>query len=404
MKNTTKLLFVIASMGRGGAERSLINLLQLLDKESFEISLLVFDDSGELMAQVPKEVHVLQPDDIMKCLTTSSKGDFLKYFSFRAAFLRLIYSFTKNKHLIPYLQSQRKWNRVLSPALKSLSGEFDVAVAYMHSLPSYYVIDKVAARRKILWVHNDYSRLLEGKDFDRGYFENADRVVSVSEQCVRELEKAFPDLIGKFVCIYNLNPESKIREMAQAYYPDEYVGVSSLKLVSIGRLNYQKGYDYAIDAAKILKDKGVDFTWNIIGVGELKDALLEQIRSLGLENEVHLLGGRANPYPYIQNADIVVQTSRFEGKSIVLDEAKILHKPIITTDYVSVHDQIENGKSGVIVKCSADNIAEGIEIMAGNDTLRFTLSETLQKNPDVSEVELKKYYCLFAGVKLDDDS
>lgn len=398
MEKKKSTLFVMAGMNRGGAERSLINLLEMMDRDQYDIDLLVFDTSGKLMAQIPKDVRVLQPDRRLKCISTSSKKELTENFSAKAVAFRLAYSFTKNKEKIPYIQSQQKWKSVYQPVLKPLCREYDIAVAYMHSLPSYYVIDKVKAKRKILWVHNDYSRLVEGRNFDRPYFEKADRVVTISEQCVRELEKAFPDLSDKFVCIYNLNPESKIREKALAFYPEEYRGCKGLKLISIGRLNYQKGFDYAITAAKILKDKNVDFSWFIIGSGELRQELEEQIRSLGVEKEVHLLGERENPYPYIQNADIVVQTSRFEGKSIVLDEAKILYKPIITTDYVSVHDQIVDGKSGIIVDLHAQAIADAIEKLYLNTQLCEQLSGYLKTITDVTAIVLQKYDSCFLGL------
>lgn len=398
MEKKRSILFVMAGMNRGGAERSLINLLELMDRERYEIDLLVFDTSGKLMAQVPKDVRVLRPDRRLKCISTSSKGELIENFSAKALALRSIYNFRRKKDKIPYLQSQEKWKLVYLPALKQLPKEYDIAVAYMHSLPSYYVIDKVNAKRKILWVHNDYSRLAKGRDFDRPYFEKADCVVTISEQCVQELVKAFPDLADKFTCIYNLNPEKKIREKALAFYPEEYQNCKGLKLISIGRLNYQKGFDYAIEAARILKDKGVDFSWFIIGSGELKGALEEQIRSLGVEKAVHLLGERENPYPYIQNANIVVQTSRFEGKSIVLDEAKILCKPIITTDYVSVHDQIENGKSGIIVPLDREKIAEGICMMLNTPDVCRQLEKELAMIPDMTKTELDKYHKAFCEI------
>lgn len=397
MEKKKSILFVMAGMNRGGAERSLINLLEIMDRKQYDIDLLVFDTSGKLMVQIPKDVRVLQPDRRLKCISTSSKKEMAKNFSAKAVAFRLVYNFEKNKGEIPYIQSQKKWKAVYRPVLKPLHQEYDIAVAYMHSLPSYYVIDKVNAKRKILWVHNDYSRLVEGKGFDRPYFEKADQVVTISEQCVRELAKAFPDLSDKFTCIYNLNPENKIREKALAFYPEEYRSYKGLKLISIGRLNYQKGFDYAINAAKILKDKSIDFSWFIIGSGELRQTLEDQIRLLGVEKEIHLLGERENPYPYIQNADIVVQTSRFEGKSIVLDEAKILYKPIITTDYVSVHDQIKNGKSGMIVPIDSSSIADGILQLIKNPGLQEKLVNELKTIPDCTDNEIKKYYECFIG-------
>lgn len=398
MKKKKSILFVMAGMNRGGAERSLINLLEMMDKERYDINLLVFDINGKLMAQIPKGVQVLQPDRRLKCVSTSSKKEMVENFSAKAVAFRLAYNFVKNREKIPYIQSQEKWKSVYRPVLKRLHKEYDIAVAYMHSLPSYYVIDKVNAKRKILWVHNDYSQLVEGRSFDRPYFEKADQVVTISEQCVRELEKAFPDLSDKFACIYNLNPENKIREKALAFYPEEYRKCKGPKLISIGRLNYQKGFDYAVNAAKILKDKNIDFSWFIIGSGELRQMLEDQIRLLEVGKEVHLLGERENPYPYIQNADIVVQTSRFEGKSIVLDEAKILYKPIITTDYVSVHDQIENGKNGLIVALDAQAIADLIEKLYKNTQLCKELSGYLETVADVTATELRKYDSCFLGI------
>ena len=243
MEKKKSILFVMAGMNRGGAERSLVNLLELMDRERYEIDLLVFDTSGKLMTQVPKDVRVLRPDCRLKCVSTSSKGELIKNFSAKAVALRAVYNFRKNREKIPYLQNQEKWKSVYLPALKPFSKEYDIAAAYMHSLPAYYVIDKVNAKRKILWVHNDYSRLAEGRDFDRPYFEKADRVVTISEQCVQELVRAFPDLADKFACIYNLNPKEKIFEKALEFYPEEYRNCKGLKLISIGRLNYQKGFD-----------------------------------------------------------------------------------------------------------------------------------------------------------------
>lgn len=397
MENKKQLLFVMAEMNRGGAERSLINLLEMLDRSRYDIDVLVFNASGRLMPQIPKEVRILKADRRLCCVSTSSKKELLKNFSLRAVVARLIYSFKKDKNKIQYVQSQEKWKYVYQPVLKTLKKEYDVAIAYMHSLPSYYVIDKVCAKRKILWVHNDYSKLIQGKEFDYKYFDRADLIATVSQQCVCELKKAFPDMADKFTCIYNLNPENKIRQKADAFYPDEYKDEEKLKLVSIGRLNRQKGFDFAVDAAGILKKNGIPFDWFIIGVGELKSTLCQQIESVGVENEVHLLGERENPYPYIKNADIVVQTSRFEGKSIVLDEAKILHKPIITTDYVSVRDQIEDGNTGMIIPMDPRVIAETIKRVYENPDITKGLIENLENLPDESESELQKYNSCFGG-------
>ncbi len=390
-----KLLFVMAGMGRGGAERSLINLLEQLDPERYHIDLLVFDQRGELMGQLPPYVNVLRPCRAIRFLSCGDSRSLVRNFTFRGMVGRLRYMKKRNKAFTNYQNNQIKWQEAFRYAVPTMETQYDVAVAFMHSLPSYYVMDKAVAKKKYLWVHNDYSRLIAGREFDLPYFERADGVVTISEQCVRELEQAFPSLVGKFACIYNLNPEDKIRDKAEAFLPCEYEKIETPILLSIGRLNAQKGFDYAIDAAKMMKDRGLAFHWFIMGEGELREALYKQIERNHVEDCVTLLGGRENPYPYIKGATIVVQTSRFEGKSIVLDEAKILYKPILTTDYVSVRDQIEDGETGVIVPVSPGAIADGISDLLANQELMAHLTSRLQHAEDVTVRELKKYEKMF---------
>ncbi|MDO4354902.1 MAG: glycosyltransferase [Clostridia bacterium] len=397
MEGKKKLLFVMAEMYRGGAEVSLINLFKLIDINRYDIDLLVFDQAGPLMSAIPSNVNLLPRDRELRCISTSSKKEFIENISIGTFFARLAYQTTKKSSDIPYVQNQDKWNRLYRPILKPLQKEYDTAIAYMHSLPSYFVIDKVQAKRKILWVHNDYSKLLQGKDFDRVYFEKADEVVTISAQCVKELQKAFPNLDNKFKCIGNLNPAGEIKRKALEFVPEEYAGIYETKIVSIGRLTNQKGFDIAVEAARLLKNKNIPFQWFIIGTGELRQALSQQIEICNLEDRVHLLGSKQNPYPYIYNSDMVAQTSRFEGKSIVLDEAKILCKPILTTNYTSVNDQIENGVTGIIVPIDASQIAAAIEMMISKEMIRRELEERLKEIPDPTEIELEKYYACFDG-------
>src|SRR5690606_12427392 len=101
---------------------------------------------------------------------------------------------------------------------------------------------------------------------------------------------------------------------------------------------------------------------------------------------VFLLGIKNNPYKYIKNADLIVQSSRYEGKSLVLDEAKILLKPIIATKYDSVTDQIEDRETGILVDINPEGIAKGVEEILGNIELRNILIKNLS-HKDFSMVE-----------------
>ena len=161
----------------------------------------------------------------------------------------------------------------------------------------------------------------------------------------------------------------------------------------------QKGFDYAIEAADILRRKKVNFKWYIIGDGNLHDYLQKMIDDRKLNDYFFLIGTRENPYPYIKNCDLFAQTSRYEGKSVVLDEAKILCKPIVVTNYPTVKDQIENLTEGVVVDISAEAIAEGIERIIKNSTLKEQLVSNLCMNEYGNQGEITKYMALIDGDK-----
>ena len=188
----------------------------------------------------------------------------------------------------------------------------------------------------------------------------------------------------------NLSSSDSIQRMAEIGNPAEYNGKKNI-LLSIGRLDEQKGFDLAIKAAKILKDSGVNFCWFIIGQGELEGFLKQLIHENGLENEFKLIGVRKNPYPYIKNSLIFVQPSRYEGKSIVLDEAKILEKPIVVTNYTTVYDSITHGLNGTIVDSNDEKLANAIKYLIENDALRKAYSTYLKSEKEKQAYNVEGY-------------
>ena len=227
-------------------------------------------------------------------------------------------------------------------------------------------------------MHNEYEKLSYKMKFDKPYFEKADNIVTISDLCIQSLNNVFPDYKDKFRMLPNLSSADSIKRMAEMEEPTEYKGKKNI-LLSIGRLEEQKGFDLAIKAAKILKDNKVEFCWFIIGQGELEHSLKSMICENGLEDVFKLIGVRKNPYPYIKNCLIFVQPSRYEGKSIVLDEAKILEKPIVVTNYTTVYDSITDGLSGSIVEFDEKKLADSIKKLIENDMLRTAYSNNLKE-------------------------
>ena len=225
---------------------------------------------------------------------------------------------------------------------------------------------------------------------DLEYFEKVDKVVTISDLCAKDLKKNFPSIAEKFVVLPNLTSSQVIRNLAKEFYPPEFKR-DVLNIVSIGRLNAQKGFEFALEAALELKKSRVKFHWVVLGIGSLKEELEKKREELGVQDCFEFIGARENPYAYMKNADVLVQSSRFEGKSVVLDEGKILCCPIVTTNYPTVYDQI-NEDEGVIVAMSGKEIADGIMKIL-KEPRRY--SEYLSRHEYGNEKEIEGYYQLF---------
>ena len=378
-----KIVFVMQSLYNGGAERSLVNLLNGLPKDKFDISLLLFKQEGMFLKQVPEYVHILDTPTPLKKLFSPVRGAG-KYA------ITKVYGTIKSRKVERKAPEQAayRWQKYYSPKIPELDKVFDIAVAYISGEVMYYVAEKVQAKSKYVWIHNDYRAAGHPQKYDYKYFEDMNGIISISDECVKIFNEEFPEFKSKTYCIPNLTSSIVIKKRSNEFYPSEYKKEGN-EILSIGRLSKQKGFDLAIRAASKLKRRGVLFEWYVIGSGELEDELKSEIVKMGVSDCFILLGTRENPYPYIKNCTVFVQPSRWEGKSVVLDEAKILAKPIVVTSYPTVKDQILDGKEGIIVDMNPEAIANGIEILMKD------LQGYLSTHEYGNQVEVKKYIDLF---------
>lgn len=359
----TSLLFVTFRLSSGGAEKALENLLWELDYDKFDVDVMLFSQDSSLVS-IPQQVHVLEtPNDIASLAVGKPPVANGVFAEFRYLTGKVQSAAKLLANAIPngtYRANQVKWTRMWEPCLKTLDREYDVAVGYIHGLPSYYVIDKVKAKRKYLWIHCSYQELNADCEMDRGYFSRADKVITISPNCLEQLKDCLPSLADMFISLPNINrPESIVALSKSVDASGSYAG-RSVKVCSIGRLADEKGFDLAILAANELNKEQVDFTWLVLGEGPERAHLEELIGQYGLGDRFMLVGRKTNPYPYLAAADIVVQSSRSEGKSVVLDEAKLLDKTIVSTRYMSVDDQITDGVDGYLCETDCQDIARTI--------------------------------------------
>lgn len=392
-----RLLIIIEALGSGGAEKSLISLLRAFEEyqSKIEIDLLVFKPYGMYYDQIPSYCRVIDTpkESIMMCHGLGSKY-FWKYFTVRGFVGKILHLLKKTikgeGELGPSQYVWNNWEKYI-PRMKE---HFDVAMSYFQGYSNYFAVTKCNAPKRYVFIHHEYQKLNVNLDFDRRYFEKASGIFTVSDRCVDSVTEVFPEFKEKTFAIGNILDPKLIETMSREYVPEEFSGLDSdtVKITSIGRLSPVKRFDRAIEAAAVLRKSGINFVWTIVGEGELEDDLNKKIKQLGLENNVFLSGVKSNPYPYIGGADIFVQTSDNEGRSLVIDEAKILLRPIVVTRYKTAADVIENEKTGLLCDFSAESVADSIIRLCRDASLRQKLSQTLSSFDFDNKSETEKYF------------
>lgn len=387
------LLFVMNNLNCGGAEKALISLLETIDYSLYNVDLLLFKQEGIFLKKIPKEVNLLKEPIEYKYFDMPIRQSIvscIKTFRLDIVLWRILAGYIFKTEENRARCEQRVWKYV-SRSIKSLDKKYDVAIGYLEKNPIYFCVDKVNANKKIGFIHNDYDKLCMDSSIDHKYFEELDSIVTVSESCEDVLKKWFQKYKEKIKVMYNIVSPKIIKKMANDYIS---IDEKKINIVSVGRLNYQKGFDMAIEACELLKNDGYDFTWSILGEGEERLTLENMIKERNLEDVFILKGIQENPYPYIKQADIYVQPSRFEGKSIAIDEAKILHKPIVVTNFTTAKDQIYDEENGLIADMNSEAIYTGIKRLIDSYEIREKLSANLCKEELGTESEIEKFYNL----------
>lgn len=394
MKKT--ILFVIDSLHCAGAEKSLITLLSLLDYEKYEVELQLFGYGGALEELLPKQVKLLLPlpytvfsqlelkEGIKKAVTTRQ----LRLLSARLNFSREI-----RKETYSNAQKARIWWQCISKVIEENPKTYDYAISYAQGVPTFYVADKVKAKKKFAWVNVSYRLEEEDYIFQKRYYEQYQKIVTVSHSAKKIFLETFPEFKEKIEIIYDINSPKFIYEMADLNqgYEDGFKGI---RILTIGRLAYQKGYEIALESCMKLKQKGIDFRWYALGTGPLKEEIEKDIKEHNLSDSFYLLGVKSNPYPYIKNCDIYVQTSRFEGFGLAIAEARMLNKPVVTTRFDAVYNQMINEKNGLVVDMDSDGVTNGIMRLIKEENLRNNIISYLKTEKKGNEEELEKFYRL----------
>lgn len=393
-----KLLFIINNLNCGGAEKALVSLLQTIDYSKYAVDLFVFKHEGVFFENLPKEVVVLEEQTIVPYLYSSTKSAVLKAvksFNFRAIYLRIVLFLLSKKYKSGVLQEQYFW-KYYSKALSKLDKEYDVAIGFQEKNPIYFCIDKVNAKSKIGWIHTDLEKLQIDFDNDKCYFKKLNHLVTVSDGLTERLKSKLPEFSSKIVTIENIISSKVITELSKESI-DVTFDSTYFNIIYVGRIAKEKGLFLGLEAIKILIEKGHQVRWILIGEGNQKEDLLSEAKRYGITSHLFFLGLKSNPYSYISKASAFILPSFYEGKSISLEEAKLLHKPIVITNFSSAKDQIENGITGLIATMDATSIAENLEQLILNPSLQKDLSSNLKNTTFGTENEVTKFYKLISN-------
>ena len=369
-----KLLFIINTLGCGGAERAILNLFSALDSNKYEISLFVLTGQGELRRELPENVRLINKK-YKEVSVLTKKGRRLLTLSVlkagigKALFLRrapyIIKNFLIMRKKGKIMPDKLLW-RLLSDGAPKIQEEYDLAVAYLEGGATYYVADYVKAKKKAAFVHIDYEKAGYTRELDLDCYEKFDRIFTVSDEVKEHFLSVYPEYECKTSVFNNILNQERIKKMAEQGegFNDGFKG---LRILTVGRLTRQKRYDVAINAMKLMKEKiGVPIRWYVLGEGDLRQELEQQIKSAGLEIDFILMGVKENPYPYYKDCDFYVHATEFEGKSIALQEAQVLGKPILATDCSGNREQIENGTDGILCELDPGQVCEKLLYMINN--------------------------------------
>lgn len=395
-----RILFVLQGIGFGGSMTSLLNLLSFMHKDELDIDVLFMDRYGELLEQALDVTNVLAEDKFLQSVSTLrpklkdlDRYDLIALRAVLAAIGKIRHKATSD---IAYAHAAKKYD-----------DKYDCVVAYQESIATFFVAE-IKCKRKIAWVHNDYDnvkKICGGAENLRRLYSGFDKVVCVSKAGKRNFQEKSGLSSEKIDYVYNVLRSDSIRSKAQVpielvlgdiknkAHVLELLENCAIKFVSSGRLAEQKRFDRVIQVAKRLKEEKVDFCWIIVGNGDQFGQIENEIIAENISDVVALTGGLSNPFPVVNACDVFVLTSQFEAHPMVANEALLLGKPVITTNYESASEVVEDGVNGLICEMSVDGIYNSCKELVSNQLLMDRLSKSAQKfeyrNEDIMDKVLR---------------
>lgn len=379
-----RILFTYFDMMIGGSTTSLLSILNTIDYEEYDVDLLLYRNSGELVNFIPEKVNLLPQAFIerstwKKIAYTLLNGSLLKAF-FKNLFV--------NKTLRP---SNQLMAYVCATLCRKIEKRYDTAIGFLEGWSNIFTNYYINADKKINWIHTDYSKREFRADFDRKCFRYADKIVNVAQENRLSFNELFPECKEKTVCIENILSDTLLKQRATENI--NFNAQGEFNILTVCRITFEhKGLDRGVKALKKLKDEGYNVKWYVLGDGPDREKLQSMIEENGLESDFIILGATDNPYPYFKHFDVFALPSRVEGKPMAITEAQMLGLVPVVTEYASANEQIENENTGIVVENNDDEIYYGIKRVLDNPNLLLSIRTNLKEINFSNEEVIKDIY------------
>ena len=396
-----KILFVINTLGRGGAENALIQLIKKLDKNEYDISLYVILGQGELIEKVPEHVHILNESfDASSVLSGQGKkkmkkhilGMLFKNASVLKNFFYIISNWVKMVFKGRVQPDKLLW-KVLSDASPVFDEKFDLAVAFLEGASAYYVNKYVNADKKAAFIHVNYVEAGYSRKLDRDVYTGFDRIFTVSGDVRESFVSEYPECEEKTKIFENIIDKEYVLKKGgeTGGFEDDFDGK---RILTIARLTAQKAIDISVESMRILTESGENVRWYVLGDGDLREKIKNQIEKYDLKDKFILLGVKDNPFTYLKQCDIYVHATKFEGKSMALREAQIMAKPIIVSDCNSNVELVIDNEDALVSRLNPSDLSDKIKVLLHDKNLRDKIGQNAGKKFTESDESINELLSL----------
>lgn len=391
-----KILFVYDSMMTGGTSTALLSLMNTIDKSRYDISLLLYTNTGALMGDIPEFVHLLEPAyKESRLLSSAQRKKIRTVLNGRA--LQALLSWRKYRgtpkgnlrHVLMHygMKAQVSLSRRVEES-------FDCAIGFMEGWANEYVASsKIRAKKKFVWIHPQYASCYLIPEIDRKTFSCVDGIALISENCLGQFLSFFPELENRTRVIPNITSPQLLIDKSKKEEVDVRRG--RINFCTVCRCDIQvKGLDRLLQAFCELKAQGLTdgVLWHLIGGGGEFEYFCSEVLRLGMEDTIILYGNQMNPLPYLAKMDAFVLASRYEGKPVSVTEAQVLGLPCLLTHYESAPSQVQHMQNGMVVNNDYDGVYHALKTVIETPALLEQWRANTLSGMYGNEEDIEKFY------------